>query len=78
MATDSVSPPGSWKHRRRIIYATLIYVAVMVPWLVERHPESILVNQIVLALIGLAGAVIGTYVGGAVWDDLNARKHANA
>lgn len=75
MADPAPLPPGTWKHRRRIIYGTLVYCAVAVPWLVERHEDSAMATQVVLALIGLAGAVIGTYVGGAVWDDLNARKH---
>lgn len=68
------APPGTWKHRRRIIYATLVYCAAAVIWMIERHPESSLVAQVAIALVGLAGAVIGSYVFGAVWDDLNARK----
>lgn len=75
MATDQATPPGTWKIRRRLIFATLAYCAVMVPWLVERHPDSALVSQVVIALVGLAGAVLGSYVFGAVWDDANARKH---
>lgn len=74
MADSPVSPPGTWKHRRRIIYGTLLYCAAAVVWLVERHPESPTAVQVVIALIGLAGAVIGSYVFGAVWDDANARK----
>lgn len=78
MASDQPAPPGSWKHRRRIIYATLIYCAVAVPVLVERHPDSALAAQAVLALIGLAATVIGTYVFGATWDDWNARRASKA
>jgi len=31
-------------------------------------------TQVVLALIALAGGVIGSYVFGATWDDKNARN----
>lgn len=67
-------PPGSWKYRRRIIHAVLTYCALAVAGLTVRYPESALVAQTVIALIGLAGGVIGSYVFGAVWDDANARK----
>lgn len=74
MTDPAVSPPGSWRFRRRIIHATLIYCAVVVPALVVWRPDSPLVSQVVLALVGLAGATIGSYVFGAVWDDHNARR----
>lgn len=75
MAADQPVPAGTWTRRRRIIHGTLIYCAVMVPLLTERHPDSTLVAQTVIALIGLAATVIGSYVFGAVWDDKNARQH---
>lgn len=71
---DAPTPPGTWTRRRRIINATLLYCAVAVVYLTERHPESALVSQVVLGLIALAGGVIGSYVFGATWDDANARK----
>jgi hypothetical protein len=72
--SDRPTPPGTWTRRRRIINATLVYCAVVVVWLTERHPDSALVSQVVLGLIALAGGVIGSYVFGATWDDANARK----
>lgn len=72
--SEPCPPPGTWTRRRRIIHATLAYCAVLVPVLTLRHPESALVAQTVIALIGLAGGVIGSYVFGAVWDDANARR----
>ncbi len=67
------SPPGSWHHRRRIVYGTLIYCAVAVPALTVWGADKPLVAQVVMALIGLATTVIVTYALGAVWDDKNAR-----
>lgn len=73
--SDEIAKPGEWKRRRRIIHVTLSYCALAVPVLTIWNPESNLTHQTVLALIGLAGAVIGSYVFGAVWDDANARKN---
>ena len=72
--TPAVSPPGSWRYRRRIIHCTLVYCAVAVPALTVWRPDAPLVAQIVMALIGLATTVIVTYAIGAAWDDKNARK----
>ena len=71
--SDNPVPPGTWTKRRRIIHATLIYCAVAVPAFTVWRPDSTLVAQVVLALIGLAASVIGAYVFGATWDDKNAR-----
>lgn len=68
------APPGTWTKRRRLINLTLLYCAAMVAWLSERHPESAIAGQVVIALIGLAGMVLGSYVFGATWDDKNARN----
>lgn len=72
-APDAPSPPGSWRYRRRIIHATLIYCAVAAPALTVWRPESAMVAQLAMALVALAGGTIGTYVFGAAWDDKNAR-----
>jgi|TARA_A100001391_G_scaffold44812_4_gene26285 DMSO reductase anchor subunit len=63
-----------WKRRRRIIYAALIFCALEVAYLTVLGTDSALNATIVTSLILLAGSIIGTYVFGAVWDDLNARK----
>ena len=66
--SNEIAKPGEWKRRRRIIHATLSYCALAVPALTVWSPDSNLTHQTVLALIGLSGAVIGSYVFGAVWD----------
>lgn len=73
-AAAQPAPVGSWRFRRRIIHCTLIYVAVLVPVLTWRFPDSTLVSQTIVTLLGLAGTVICTYILGAAWDDKNARK----
>lgn len=71
MPDNGAPEPDRWKHRRRIVYVTLIYCAAMTAWLGIWAEPSSLREQLALALVGLAGAVIGTYVFGAAWDDKN-------
>lgn len=73
-ATEMPVPPGVWTRRRRVIYATLLYCAVLVPGLTIGFPESPFVSQVVMALIALAVTVILGYTGLATLDDYNARK----
>lgn len=67
--TDPQPDPDRWRHRRRIVYGSLIYCAVMIAWLGIWADETAMKTQIALGLLGLAGMVIGTYIAGAVWDD---------
>ena len=75
MADDpGPSPPGTWTRRRRRIDATLIGCAAGVVWMVERHGDNAMAVQVVMALITLAGSMLGAYIGGAVIDDKHARQ----
>jgi DMSO reductase anchor subunit len=58
-----------WRVRRRVVVATLLYCAALVLWLAAFAADTPLRQQIAIALVGLAGATIGSYVFGAVWDD---------
>lgn len=63
---------GSWTHRRRIIYGTLIFCALCVLYLmIFGNDTSRLHETIANSAFFLAGGVIGSYVFGAVWDDKN-------
>jgi hypothetical protein len=60
---------SSWFLRRKIVIGTLYYCAVAVGYLILFGDDSALNAQVATALTGLAGAVIGSYVFGAVWED---------
>jgi hypothetical protein len=65
-----------WHRRRRLIYATLAFnlvsgIALLVAGLLGM--DSTLLTTLTVSNYSLAGAVIGSYVFGAVWDDKNAR-----
>lgn len=61
----------SWRIRRRIIFATLIFCAAEIIYLTIWGKDTDLASTIVNGVLILAGSVIGSYVFGAVWDDRN-------
>lgn len=67
----------SWQMRRRIIIGILVWGAALVTYLAVVGDASIR-DTIAFNVIWLMGAVIGSYVFGASWDDQNARKTAIA
>lgn len=72
-------PLPSWKHRRRLVYATLVYCAVAVTAIIAAGVmgnDSSLLAQIGIALIGLVFTVLGVYIGGAAWGDKNVMKYS--
>ena len=63
----------SWKVRRRIIHLTLLFCAGCVLYAMAwgDATRSSVLEIIVMCSFGLAFAVIGSYIFGAVWDDKN-------
>lgn len=65
-------PKPSWKVRRRIIHATLLFCAFCVIWIMVFSDDTRSVAEvIVMCAFGLGFATIGSYIFGAVWDDKN-------
>lgn len=58
-----------WRIRRRIIHLTLIFCALLIVWCVWTNTGSRTEETAVLSAFALAGAVIGSYIFGAVWED---------
>lgn len=63
-----------WDKRRRTIYATLIFCSTLMIYILYRGDDSSLYRDAFNTLALLGGSVLGTWIGGSVWDDLNARK----
>lgn len=78
MSDDTPAPQGiykgSWRNRRIVVFLTLFYCGGMVFYLAVFGSDTALHQQIAIALVGLAAAVIGSYVFGAVWDDHSIRR----
>ena len=62
-------PRPSWKIRRRIVVATLLWCAAMVTYLAVLGRDIDLSETIANGSLLLMASVIGSYVFGAVWDD---------
>lgn len=74
---DHVAKP-SWKHRRIIIYGSLILdaailIAIITGWFLGLRGETVL-EVIAGGVIARSTAVIGSYVFGAAFDDMNVMK----
>ena len=61
----------SWRIRRRIIVATLLFCAGEIIYLTLWGEDTSLAETIANGVLILAGSTIGSYVFGAVWDDRN-------
>ena len=70
---NSGKPP--WALRRLIIMITLIFCATCVTYIVLYGDDTRVNETIIVSCFALAGATIGSYVFGAVWDDRNKQKH---
>ena len=65
---------GSWRVRRRIIHITLVLCALQIGYLTIWGKDTRLAETLALGAYTLAGAVIGSYVFGAVWEDVKIKQ----
>ena len=65
---------ASWRIRRRIVGLTLAFCAAVVGYSVSVGGDSRVLETAVLGAFALSGAVIGSYVFGAVWEDNTAAR----
>ena len=61
----------SWKIRRRVVLAALVFCAACVVWVMVWGDSRTVNDVIIMCAFGLAFATIGSYVFGAAWDDKN-------
>lgn len=72
----TISPhEPQWKRRRGLVFATCGYCAAAVAYLTAFGHDTVLHRAIAEGAYMLAGAVIGSYVFGAAWDDRNKMQH---
>jgi hypothetical protein len=65
---------GTWRVRRRIIHATLLFCAGQIAFLTFWGADTRLNETLAVGSFALAGSVIGAYVFGAAWEDISARR----
>jgi len=76
MNTPGPADGHMWKIRRRIVNCTLLFCATCIAKIVFLEGGDPSTNAaIVYALSTLAGAVIGSYIFGATWNDNTLTKN---
>ena len=60
--------------RRRAVFGTLIFCAVIISYIVFIADEKAVYETVTFSAFGLMGAIIASYIGGAVWDDYNMKR----
>ncbi|WGD31660.1 hypothetical protein AncyloWKF20_07530 [Ancylobacter sp. WKF20] len=63
-----------WGRRRRLLYLTLVWCAVVASWVIFRGPDDVLRQTALVAVTGLAGSLLLGYFGFATKDDGNYMK----
>ena len=64
----------NWIIRRRVMFLTLIWLGINVQYILILGKPTALNEQALIALLSVIGAIIGSYIFGAVWDDMNKRS----
>lgn len=62
-----------WPIRRRVMFGALLFIAGNVQYLAVWGNDTALNSTIATNLLWVGGGIIGAYVFGAVWDDMNRR-----
>ena len=75
VVANSAKP--SWKLRRRAVFGSLLFCAIIISYIVFIADEKAVYETVVFSAFGLMGAIIASYIGGAVWDDYNIRRTTN-
>lgn len=67
-------PNDQWEYRRRIVITSLTFCAFCVIYIMFNGADTRINEDIILGCFGLAGSIIGFYVGGATWHDVSMEK----
>lgn len=65
----------SWRYRRAAVYLALVWSFWILTYLAIMGADTALSRAIVDMLGWVVMFVLGSYVGGATWDDLNRMRH---
>jgi hypothetical protein len=63
-----------WGRRRRMVYGILLFCAAVIGYLTIWGSDTALQRDISQGAWLLAASTSGSWIFGAIWDDLNARK----
>jgi len=64
----------SWKFRRRAVFGSLIFAALVIVYVAVRWDDTSLAETLSLGAFGLIGAIVAAYIGGAAYQDVRLYK----
>lgn len=65
---------GTWKNRRRfMLICTAFFMWVIAYALIKNLESEVAENAVIFSCIGITG-IIGSYVFGATWEDINRNR----
>lgn len=74
----SVSDGPSWKYRRRAVFSTLAFGAVVIVYVLFSGDDRPVLDTVVLSVAGLMGAALSVYTGASAYEDVRLnRKEGN-
>lgn len=63
--------PSEWRRRRFRLDIALTAIFLWISWIILSGNDTVVFQQLSIALVGAGTALIGQYIFGAVWDDKN-------
>lgn len=59
----------SWKLRRRAVFGSLLFAGAVIVYVLFQWDDTALAQTVILSSFGLIGAIVASYIGGAVYED---------
>jgi hypothetical protein len=65
---------NQWKDRKRTVITTLVFCGLCIGYIMFQGKDLQVYQSIVYGCFGLAGSVIGFFIGGQTYHDINSEK----
>lgn len=59
----------SWTLRRRAVFGSLLFAGAVIVFVLFKWEDTSLAQTVILSSFGLIGAIVASYIGGAVYED---------
>jgi len=71
---NPVTGKPSWKYRRRAVFSTLAFGAVVIVWVLASGDDRPVLDTVVFAVAGLMGAALSVYTGASAYEDVRLHR----
>jgi hypothetical protein len=72
-----IDPKPSWKLRRRAVFGSLVFAGSVIMYVLFRWDDTSLAQTAIISSFGLIGAIVASYIGGAVYEDTHLQQPIN-